>query len=84
MTAEELEQKLLDGLDSGAGERAKDAFGRYWNGDISLGKLAESVGMEKSKLRELLDGYPVIDYSLAEMAADVSFLLNERRDTPNA
>lgn len=53
------------------------ALQAWRNGDISLGKMAELVQMDKHELRRLLSdmGLPIIDYPVEELEAEVEWLL---------
>ncbi|MGB3919353.1 UPF0175 family protein [Thiothrix litoralis] len=53
------------------------ALQAWRNGDISLGKMAELVHMEKRELRHVLSsmGLPMIDYPADEVSAEIDFLL---------
>lgn len=86
MTVEELGQKLLEVLMPEDTQYVKAAFQRYLNDEISLGKCAEIINMEKSDLRKFLsqNGFPIIRYSVAEAQAEAGFLLNDSWKHPNA
>ncbi len=53
------------------------ALQAWRNGDISLGKMAELLGMDKYELRKVLSDMrlPIIDYSAEEAEAEADFLL---------
>lgn len=52
------------------------ALQAWRNGDISLGKLAELIQMDKRELRHLLAllRLPVIDYAADELDAEIAWL----------
>ena len=51
----------------------------WCNGDISLGKMAELLKMDKRDLRHLLSlmNLPMIDYPADEVSAEIDFLLQD-------
>lgn len=53
------------------------ALQAWRNGDISLGKMAELLQMDKQSLRHLLStmDLPMVDYSADEASAEADFLL---------
>ena len=53
------------------------ALQAWRNGDISLGKMAELLAMDKQELRSLLSGMglPIIDYPIDEAEVEADFLL---------
>lgn len=53
------------------------ALQAWRNGDISLGKMAQLLGMDKRELRHLLAlmNLPTIDYPVSEVADEMAFLL---------
>lgn len=55
------------------------ALQAWRNGDISLGKMAELLKMDKHELRHILSGMglPIIDYPVDEVSAEADFLLQD-------
>ena len=55
------------------------ALQAWRNGDISLGKMAELLKMDKRDLRHLLSlmNLPMIDYPADEVSAEIDFLLQD-------
>ncbi|WGZ92438.1 MAG: UPF0175 family protein [Candidatus Thiothrix putei] len=55
------------------------ALQAWRNGDISLGKMAELLQMDKRELRHVLSsmGLPMIDYPADEVSAEADFLLQD-------